>query len=154
MDHNVNRSRGSANEAMVEEALIAIMQRNGSNVLPPIERIVHAVPNSNLDRKGIDFIVKLKNGCDICLQVKSSKRARRKFEKKCRNIGISIPVIVVSTGMKFWQIVRSIVKTIKLVLDSLQRKTNEKIHQLRIKSERKRKKKDRCRRDFAFCMCH
>lgn len=150
--NNNNRDRGFASEAMVEQALVIIKSRKKS--VAEIKEIVHAPPNSNLDRNGIDFVVKLGNGYDVPLQVKSSTRAQKKFEKRCRRTGVWIPVIVVNFGVTIWNVVRQIIHSIKLVLNTAKHAMDERIHREKEKVARRQKKKSWCVRHFVPSMCH
>ncbi|MFA6554062.1 MAG: hypothetical protein WCS89_00990 [Candidatus Paceibacterota bacterium] len=151
--NNNNRDRGFASEAMVKRAL-TILKRKKKPDIAEITEIIHATPNSNLDRKGIDFVVKLENGYDVPLQVKSSKRAQKKFDKRCRRTGVWIPVIVVNIGVTIGNVIRQIIRSIKTVLNTARHAMDERIHREKEKASRKQKKKDWCVRHFAPSMCH
>ena len=145
--------RGIDSEAMVERALETLKKRKDP-AIPPIRKIVHAGQNSNLDRQGIDFLVELEGGVKIPLQVKSSTRGRRKFESRCRRIGISIPVVVASLSDALGIIINRVVASIRLVLNSLQRRAQQDAHEIHARALRKIKKKAWCYRIHAASMSH
>ena len=144
--------RGAASEALVEQAIQTI-SRKRTDDLPPIRSYVHADPNSNLDRRGIDFLVRLENGMDIPLQVKSSARGKRKFEKSHR-FGIFIPVVIVAAEEHISRVISRVIKCIKLIINLAKRQKDKFIYTARCKSMRRFKTSDRCVRHFAASMCH
>jgi len=150
MDHNVRRSRGEISELIVEQALETI--RRAKYDIPPIEEIIHSYPNSGLDRRGIDFLVRFEDGKTIPLQVKSSTRGRRKFESHCRLKGISIPVVIAAPGEQLALIINRVIKAIKLVFSIAKRAIDAQVHVTR--KLPKRSTKDWCHRYFVPSMCH
>jgi len=144
--------RGEASEALVEQAIRTI-SRKKSDDLPPIRSYIHADPNSHLDRRGIDFLVRLENGLDIPIQVKSSTRGKRKFEKSHR-FGVFIPVVVVAAEEHISRVINRVIQCIRLIINLAKRQKDRVIYAARCKSMRRAKTTDRCVRHFAASMCH
>ena len=144
--------RGTASEALVEKAL-EIIGGQGRKDLPKIAAVVHAYPNSFLDRQGIDFLVTLGDGKKIPLQVKSSSRGKRKFERSHRNHRQFIPVVVATIGEEIGLVINRVIKCIKLVLSKVRYQFNMRVDVMR-RISRKRRTKDWCVRHFAPAMCH
>ncbi|MEK7609499.1 MAG: hypothetical protein AAB470_00045 [Patescibacteria group bacterium] len=142
---------GIASEAMVENALQQVQNKPNDDSIPKIKEFVHAKKNSALDRQHIDFLVKLENGLDVPLQVKSSERRRRRFERFNAKHRRFIPVIVVKIGEALESVINKVVACIKLALNTIRRVVNQKIHQKKVREQKRRK---RCFRFFSPSMCH
>ncbi len=78
-------TRGLQSEEKALEAL-TIMSKPGIRIrklqTPPVMDFVYARTMPTLERKGIDFVAILADGCEIPIQVKSSKRRARRFERE------------------------------------------------------------------------
>jgi hypothetical protein len=125
-----------------------------------ITRFIRAERHSRLDRRHIDFLVTLEEGTDVPLQVKSSERGKRKFERSRKRCGISIPVIVVHLGETMKSVIKQIVEKIKLVSDSIQRNINRIVFLNKMREEKRRRKEQHrqrqqeCYRFQGSCRCH
>lgn len=145
---------GAENENLVEEALLNLRDRKKIEAIPPIKQVIHSYPNSNMDRQGIDFLVRFENGHDVPIQVKSSARAARKFEGHCRKKGVFIPVVVVFSWDKVGTIINRIVKCIKLVFTMIQRSINGVRCTENKKAARQLRRRRYCRRFNLHSMAH
>jgi|GEM_PF-1421209 hypothetical protein len=161
MNIDTSLAVGLASEAKVETALEILQkepQRYGLTSM--IKWFTRAERHSRLDRHHIDFLVTLEEGTDVPLQVKSSERGKRKFERSCKRRGISIPVIVVHFGETVKSVIKQIVEKIKLVSDSIQRSINRIAFLNKVREEKRRRKeqhkqrRQECYRFHAPCMCH
>jgi len=127
----MNRNnRGKASEALVATALTILKNRlekkykrgQHSNSVPLITNVVHAEPNSPLDRQKKDFVINFHGGQEVFLQVKSSERGRRKFNKICNRLGLSINVVVVDPNNDVVErVVHRLFMIIKQVFDTARR---------------------------------
>jgi hypothetical protein len=152
---NINsEARGIASEAMVEQALQAIQNKSKKGLRARIIGFIHARRHSELYRQHVDFLVTLEGGHEIPLQVKSSDRARRKFERRRVAYGRFIPVIVVRLGEAIESVINKVTDCIKLAFNKMQRETNRLIQVERIRSTQPRKRKPWCVRFHAHSMCH
>ncbi len=130
--------KGIASEAMVEQALVTI-QNTRRNHDVGIASYVHASRHSDLDRNHIDFQVNLLSGERVPIQVKSSDRGKRRFERKLRKSGMFIPVVVVHAGDSLQLIVRQVIECIRLAINYLKRKINWHTHIRRSRQMRRNK---------------
>lgn len=151
-------NRGIYSETMVGQALLTIKNKGERSTLPPIIEIIHAKPNSSLDRQGVDYLIKLQTGHEIPLQVKSSTRAKRKFERHCKRFGKVIPVVVVGRCDHMSIIINRVWKSIQTVFNAILRQLNNRLHRARSKSlswsPRKASRKEWCYRLHRAQMCH
>jgi hypothetical protein len=161
MNIDTSLAVGFASEAKVETAL-EILQKEPKRygLKSMIKRFVRAGRHSRLDKSHVDFLVTLKEGTDVPLQVKSSERGRRKFERSCKRRGISIPVIVVHFGETVKSVIKQIVEKIKLVSNSIQRSINRIAFLNKVREEKRRRKEQHrqrqqeCYRFQGSCMYH
>jgi len=152
---------GLASEAKVQTAL-AILQKEPQRygLTSMIRWFVRAKRHSRLDRRHIDFLVILEEGMNVPLQVKSSERGKRKFERSCKQYGISIPVIVVHFGETIRSVIKQIVEKIKLVSSSVERSINRIVFLNKVREEKRRRKEQQrerqqeCYRFHTPCMFH
>jgi hypothetical protein len=146
---------GFANEAKVETALKIIQKEQRYGLASLIKGFIWAQRHSRLDRNHVDFLVSLEGGIEVPLQVKSSERKRKKFEKFCKSLGLSISVIVVHIGESLESVIEQVVEKIKLALNSVQRQMNRIafLNKMREK-KRQRKQQQKFSRVHAPCMCH
>ncbi|MEI7463368.1 MAG: hypothetical protein WCK03_03135 [Candidatus Taylorbacteria bacterium] len=143
--------RGVASEALVEQA-IQVIRRKSDDKLPRIQSYMHAYPNSGLDRRGIDFLVRFENGLEIPLQVKSSTRGKRKFERAHRS-GPFIPVVIASIDEEIGIIINRVIQCMRLAINRVMRQV-EKQRSMLQRRIRSIKNRDQCNRYFAARMCH
>ncbi len=142
--------RGIASEAMVEQALEIIKENPKDDSVPRITGFVHAARHSELDRSHVDFLIDLENGDKVPLQVKSSERHAKRFERLNKAHKRFIPVIVVGFGETLQSVIDKVIGCIRYALKRLKRVAEQKIH-----LERTRRKKRRWFMRFhAPSMCH
>jgi len=147
-----NRRRGTESEALVEEALCRIKERD-YGLGSPIVGFTHAAPNSELDRSKVDFAVQVSKDVEVLLQIKSSNNQRRKFEREMERFGKIIIAITVKAYEEIEQVVHKVVKGIRLALNKMRRKVNDAIAAGRERYDAPRRK-DRFFRFHAPRMCH
>lgn len=147
--HNSD-SRGAASEAAVEQALNILKENKEKpkycSSIPKIADFVHAPRHSRLDRKKIDFLIILADGKEVPIQVKSSERGRRKFERRNKFLGISVSVVVVHAGEELSSLIRKIINCIKIAFNKVKRTVNQKVHRRRLRRWYENR--------HAPCMCH
>lgn len=146
-----SEARGIASEAMVEQALETIKNKSKKGLKSRIVSFIHARRHSALDRRHIDFIVKLETGDEIPLQVKSSERGRRRFVRKNTGHRCFIPALAVKTGEALASIINKVIGCITLAFNKLKREAEKIIHYNRVRSQRK---KTWCVRTHPALMCH
>jgi hypothetical protein len=146
---------GFANEAKVETALKIIQKEPRYGLTSLIKGFIWAQRHSRLDRSHVDFLVSLEGGREVLLQVKSSERKRKKFEKFCKSLGLSISVIVVHIGESLESVIEQVVEKIKLAMNSVQHQMNRIafLNKMREK-KRQRKQQHKFSRLHMPCMCH
>jgi hypothetical protein len=142
--------RGIANEAMVEQALEIIKENPRDASVPRITGFVHATRHSELDRSHVDFLIDFENGDKIPLQVKSSERHARRFERLNKAHRHFIPVIVVKLGETLQSVINKVIGCIRYALKRLKRATEQKVYF----EHTRRKKKRWFMRFHAPSMCH
>lgn len=154
---NMNTNPGYANEERVARALSIIQALKRPWIPEPIKDIVHALPNSEADQNGVDFWIFFRSGRRIPLQVKSSRRGQLKFEKRCRKLGINIPVVIVNANESIRFVIRRLIHRIKQALEEARECINHFVNEIRFTRPRTKKNKkgrERCNRQFCFRMCH
>lgn len=143
-------SRGIANEAIVEQALENIQNNYTDDSVPRITGFVHAARHSELDRSHIDFLIDFENGDKVPLQVKSSERHAKRFERLNKAHKRFIPVIVVELGETLQSVINKVIGCIRYALKRLKRATEQRVHFGRTR----RKKRRWFMRFHAPSMCH
>lgn len=144
-------ARGIASEAMVEQALQVIKENpKRVNLVARITGFVHAPRHSELDRSHVDFLVDFENGYKIPLQVKSSERHAKRFERLNKSHHYFIPVVVVKLGEAIDSVINKIVTCIRNAFKKLQRSTEKMVYMERIR----RRKRRWCTRFHSPSMCH
>lgn len=146
-----SEARGIASEAMVEQALETIKNKSKKGLRSRIVDFIHARRHSALDRRHIDFIVKLETGDEIPLQVKSSERGRRGFDRKNAGHKLFIPSLAVKVGETLESIINKIIGCISLAFNKMRREAEKIKHYNRVRSQRK---KTWCVRFHPALMCH
>lgn len=143
-------------EALVENALRIISRKSESETYdgPTVVGFIHARPNSPLDKKMIDFLVKLKDGQSIPLQIKSSKRGMMKCLKRCRRLGITRHIIIVPPEDILAKVINRVENCLRSIVFYAERKIRAIQQSLKERQARKRSKKPWCFRIHAPQMCH
>lgn len=154
MQPTISQNRGFHSEALVEEALEKWKQNpRPDRDVDVITDYVHAEPNSWLDKKGIDFVAESVDSFRTPIQVKSTNRAKRKFENFCRRKGLLILAIAVeardTVGRVMWKIMKGIARFRRKCAE-LKRAPFIPIPK---KSPRLRRRRF-CQRYNPICMCH
>jgi len=137
MNSSDSDARGIASEAMVEQALQTIDKKSLKGLISRVVGFIHATRHSELDKQHIDFLIMLENGYEIPLQVKSSDRGRRKFERKSTTYRRFIPVVVVKLGEAIESIINKVTECIRLAANKLRRDFDNRVHYERIRQKRK-----------------
>ncbi len=83
---SLSDQRCLASEAKAQEALDVIKTRGAIKGLktPPIVEVIHKERHSWHDNKGVDFMAIAEGGLELPLQIKSSERGKKKFERRQR----------------------------------------------------------------------
>lgn len=152
-------NRGVHSESMVEKALECWKRSpRPDHGVPVIYGFIHAKPNDGLDRKQIDFVVKCEGNLIVPVQVKSSIRAKLKFERYCREakrLIVAIAVEVKDTiGRVMWKIARGILWFRNKLAEQNDVSYAQKptpIPEVKLKRLRRRRY---CPRYSPVCMCH
>lgn len=147
---NYSDERGVASEAIVEQALETIRRNPRHDLIPRITGFVHAARHSELDRNHIDFLISFEDDRHIPLQVKSSLRHARRFEKRNKAHKHFIPVVVVKLGEALESVIHKLIGCIQYAFKKMQKAIEQEVHFARMH----RKKKRWCTRFYAPSMCH
>jgi hypothetical protein len=146
---------GFANEAKVNAALKTIQKEPKYGLVSLIKGFIWAQRHSRLDKNHVDFLISLEGDKKLPLQVKSSERGKKKFERFCRSHGLFIPVIVVHAGEAIESVIKRIVEKINMAMSYLRRQADRIAFLDRMREKKRQRKQQRrfCRM-HAPCMCH
>ena len=108
--------RGRRSEELVNQALEILMETPKHGLRRLGRRIVSVVQSGILDMSGVDFRVRLDNGCQVDLQVKSSDLGVHTHLRLCHKFKKFIPVLVVKTQERFDTLVKKVANCIASAL--------------------------------------
>jgi len=135
---NSGNQIGIAREAMVELALLEIVkpERRKKRINPPIVKYVRAEKNSEMDARGVDFLITQANGTEIGIDVKSSVRRAQQTSHKNRRQNRLVGIVVVLETDTVESVVDKIIYCIKNLAAAVRRRRNQRlfVHRIRQKN--------------------